>query len=360
MAQETEIEVQGDERDEDQDEAFVTYDIAAYPSDPTLSVISEMWSNAELIVPKFQRNFVWDIKRASLLIESFMMNIPVPQAFIYVDQDDKKLVIDGLQRIMSIVYFMKGYFGEEDDKGKRTVFSLHGLNAKSPYSGKRYEDFSEAEKRKFRSRTLRMINIKQISPKDSDSSAYHIFERLNTGGIPLKPQEIRNCVYHGKLVDALVEMNRGSAWRKIVGKKQLDKHQKDVELILRVLAFTTRSDNYDKPMKEFVTNTIREFRDATNARVQDFIANFESFCAQLVSSLGERPFHIHGPLNASALDAVMSVLFGQLDAIGGNLTPRFRALIADQRFLDTLSVSTSDKQVVANRMTVAKQVLLNG
>lgn len=77
------------------DEAFVTYEIAAYPADYTLSVLAAMWDEKDILVPKFQRNFVWTIRQASLLIESLLMGLPVPQAFFFVEADGKYLVIDG-------------------------------------------------------------------------------------------------------------------------------------------------------------------------------------------------------------------------------------------------------------------------
>src|SRR3546814_10248722 len=73
---------------------------------------------------------------------------------------------------------------------------------------------------------------------------------LNTGGTPLTAQEIRHCVFHGPIVDELSKVNENAAWRKIIGKAPLDKHQKDIELILRTLAISTRADEYEKPMKD--------------------------------------------------------------------------------------------------------------
>ncbi|MEW6093888.1 MAG: DUF262 domain-containing protein, partial [Chloroflexota bacterium] len=84
------------EVDESQeDEAYVTYDIATYPSDFTLSGIVEMWGNGDITIPEFQREFVWTIKQSSLLIESFLLGLPVPPVFFYIDDENKNLVIDG-------------------------------------------------------------------------------------------------------------------------------------------------------------------------------------------------------------------------------------------------------------------------
>src|SRR5690606_22122035 len=149
----------------------------------------------------FQRNFVWSIKQSSLLIESFLLGLPVPQVFFYIDADNTNLVIDGQQRILSVVFYFEGYFGSENLQGRRQVFRLTGLSKGSPYAGKRFEDLSQTEQRKLKNSVLRAVNIRQLAPANQNTSMYHIFERLNTGGTPLRPQEIRNCVFHGDLVN---------------------------------------------------------------------------------------------------------------------------------------------------------------
>ena len=221
-----------DEETEDNDVA-IAYDIASYPSDLTLSVVNEMWLGGDIVIPEYQRNYVWTIKQASLLIESFLIGLPVPQVFFYVDEENKNQVIDGQQRIMSVVYYLEGYFGSESLHGKKQVFRLQGLDDKSIFAKKRFEDLEESQQRKLKSAVLRAINIRQLNPRGEATSAYHIFERLNTGGTPLKPQEIRNCVFRGEFVRVLRTLNEDRNWRKIVGKKTYDRHQKDVEDVMK-------------------------------------------------------------------------------------------------------------------------------
>ncbi len=353
-----EIEVEDTEGSDE--EAFVTYDIASYPSDYTLSVLEEMWKNGDIIVPHFQRRFVWTIKQSSLLIESLLMGLPVPQAFFYVDPENRNLVIDGLQRIMSIVYFFDGYFGEEGVQGKKTVFRLTGLSDRSPYAGKTYEELSDADKRKLKGRPLRVINVKQLGPKDDNTSAYHIFERLNTGGTPLTAQEIRHCVFHGPIVEELSEANTHDSWRQIIGKTNFDKHQKDVELILRVLAIATRADEYEKPMKEFLNVTMEHNRRATSGESKTFFSTFPKVCDIILTSLGEKPFNIKGRINASALDSVMGTLMTIADKIPNDLSERYTALKADPDFIDTLSLSTSDVSVIKQRLDVVRRHIVSG
>ncbi|MGD1858816.1 MAG: DUF262 domain-containing protein [Leptolyngbyaceae cyanobacterium] len=223
------------EKEDEENEVLVSYDIATYPSDFTLSGIYDMWQEGDITVPEFQREFVWTIRQASLLIESFLCGLPVPSVFFYIDDENKNLVIDGQQRILSTVFYFDGFFGFENFQGKRQVFRLIGLDEKSPYYRKKFDELSSSDQRKLKNSVLRAINIRQLSPANDSTSVYHIFERLNTGGTPLKPQEIRNCVFRGGLAQKLKELNKDSNWRKILGKKIFDRHQADIELILRVI-----------------------------------------------------------------------------------------------------------------------------
>jgi Protein of unknown function DUF262 len=342
----------------DENEVAIAFDIASYPSDLTLSVVYEMWNNGDITVPEYQRNFVWTLKQASLLIESFLIGLPVPQVFFYVDEHNKNQVIDGQQRIMSVVYYMDGFFGSESIQGKKQVFRLQGLDDKSIFAKKRFEDLSEAYQRRLRSAVLRAINIRQLNPKGEPTSVYHIFERLNTGGTPLKPQEIRNCVFRGDLVRILRDLNGDANWRAIVGKKTLDRHQKDVELILRVFALGYFFDEYAKPMKEFLNRIMSREIEGSSREARTFMGDFVLTAQMIVDTLGPRPFHIRGPLNSAALDAVFATLLKYSGKVPADLAARFAALKADGEFYDTTFYGTSDHTVVKRRFDAARRHLI--
>jgi len=343
---------------EDNDVA-ITYDIASYPSDLTLSVVYEMWRNGDITIPEYQRNFVWTIRQASLLIESFLLGLPVPQVFFYVDENNKNQIIDGLQRILSVVYYIDGYFGSESIHGKRQVFRLQGLDDKSAFAKKRFEDLEELHQRKLKSAVLRAINIRQLNPKGEATSAYHIFERLNTGGTPLKPQEIRNCVFAGELVRILRGLNENEDWRQLLGKTTFDRHQKDVELILRIYALSYYFSEYAKPMKEFLNRTMSRDRNGTARNVKAFEDAFPTVASMLLKLIGPRPFHLRGPLNASALDAVFATFVRNPAAIPDDLSDRFSRLKEDSEFYETTTFSTSDSAFVKRRFEMVKAYLVD-
>lgn len=341
-----------------EDEVPIQYDIATYPSDFTLSGIFEMCNNQDITIPEFQREFVWSIRQSSLLIESFLLGLPVPPVFFYIDEENKNLVIDGQQRILTIKFFFEGFFGFENYQGKRTVFRLEGLDDKSPFSKKCFSDLDDSDQRKLKSTVLRAINIRQLAPRGENTSIYHIFERLNTGGTPLKPQEIRNVVFRGEIVRKLRELNDNEYWKKILGKNTKDKHQQDVELILRIFALSRKSREYEKPMKEYLNKTMERNKNGDTPEFLEFAQLFPQTAQLIIEKLDRKPFHLRGPLNSAVLDSVFCTLLDNLNKIPSDLVNRFASLKENVHFNSLTRSSTTDTNVVRERFKLVKSFLI--
>lgn len=345
------------EEDDTEDDQYHEYSLTSYPSDFTLAVLYDQWKEGEIVVPDFQRGYVWNVEQASKLIESFLVGLPIPQVFLYVDDDHKLLVIDGQQRITSIAYFFDGFFGAETG-GSRKVFRLTGLSERSPYKGKAFEDFDASTQRKLKGAPLRAINIRQLKPEADTSSVYQIFERLNTGGTPLKPQEIRNAVYRGALNDLLKDFNELTDWRHLLGKKDPDKHMRDVELLLRVFALTYYRDKYDGKMKDFLTARMSANRDAKSDAVRDFAKTFPLVAKELVSKLPGNPFRRGGPINSAMLESILcACLVNWPKAQEAPLISGFQKLVADAPFQKAISQSTNSRDNVKTRFDRASVLL---
>jgi uncharacterized protein with ParB-like and HNH nuclease domain len=341
---------------EDSESTPVEFEIATYPADYTLEVLHQKWKSEDIIIPKFQRGFVWKISQASRLIESFMLGLPVPQIFIYTDPEQKSLVVDGQQRLKSIFFFFEGFFGEEDKLGKRKVFKLEGINENSKWLNKTFNDFSEPDKRKLKNSVLRAIIIKQLNPED-DTSVYHIFERLNTGGTLLKNQEVRNCVYLGKLNDLLQELNKYPVWRKLLGKPILDSRQKDIELVLRYIALYDRGKEYRRPMKDFLSSFMKRNRNPSEKMIEHERERFQKTCDLILKTLGEKPFNPRGALNASVFDSVFLAFSKHLDSFPKDIKERYDRLKADEDFNKFTRSSTTNEEVVKGRLEKAEEIL---
>lgn len=346
--------------EEEADEApHVEFDIAVSPSDPSLELLAQQIERGDIIIPFYQRKYVWKIEQASKLIESFLMGLPVPQVFLYVNAEDQLEVIDGQQRLMSVKYFMEGLFGEEDDKGRRQVFKLRGLSERSDYNGKAFLDLPSKEQRKFRNSTLRAINIKQLKPSLRNDSVFHIFERLNTGGTQLKPQEIRNAVYRGEIVERLTKLNDTPGWRNILGINRADKNQKDIELILRLFSMFESWGEYEKPMLRYLNKAMEKERQFNSSRAIRFAKRFPSV-VQIVNEALTKPFRPRGVINSAVLESVMVSLLENEKITADLLKKRYPELLRDAAFLAGMTAGTTDTLVLRNRLALARKILGNG
>lgn len=331
------------------------YEISTYPADFTLEGLHAKWKAGDIEIPKFQRQFVWKQAQASKLIESFLVGLPVPAVFFYTEKKSQKyLVIDGQQRLKSVFYFFEGYFGEENNQ-RRRIFRLKGLSDKSNWNDKTFNEFDEEDNRKLKNCVLRSFIVNQLDP-DDDTSIYHIFERLNTGGTLLTNQEVRNCVYGGKFNDLLIELNQYPSWRSILGKPKLDSRQKDIELILRFLALYNPS-KYEKPLKDYLSKYMKHNRNASPEFIDQIKNLFQQTCDAVYNSLGEKPFHIRAGLNSSAFDSVMVAFAKNLNNIPDDIGYRYSNLVDDEDFYSFTSRSTTDVKIVLNRLEMANRIL---
>jgi len=341
--------------DEDYESSPPSYKISTYPADYTLEVLDSKWRSGEIIIPVFQRGFVWKQVQASKLIESFLIGLPVPAVFFYTEQKSQKyFVIDGQQRLKSIFYYFDGYFGEELNN-KRKIFRLTGLSEKSRYYQKEYADLTDSDKLKLKNSVLRSFVVQQLNPND-DTSMYHIFERLNTGGTLLTNQEVRNCVYHGKLITLLKDLNKYDNWRIILGKDLPDSRQKDIELIVRFFSMRDISA-YEKPLKDFISNFMRKNANADDQALKKAESIFTKTCDMIVKYLEEKPFHIRSGLNAAVFDSVMVAISKHLNSIPNNIKTRYAKLIKDQDYDKATRTSTTDIENIELRFNKADEVL---
>ena len=351
----------------DHDVSLHGYEILTYPADFTLEVLVGKWKKKEIQIPKIQRKFVWTQAQASKLIESFLMGLPVPPIFFYQSRSDNSLlVVDGQQRLRSIAFFFSGLFGESGTGKKAGSFNLTGLDPKSPYFETTYQqlkDTNQAAFNKLNNSVLRSFVMKQLDPSD-DTSIFQIFERLNTGGVILQGQEIRNCIYEGTFNDMLNELNKGTAWRQIFGKKAEDKRMRDMELILRFFALFHNIKNYKKPMKKFLNDFMGSHRRTTLEKLTTFRTEFVKVSEAVVAHLGEHPFHIHRGLNAAVYDSTFTAFARHLDYVGTTteararkVHSRFQQLIHDDTYLSWVTSATTDEDIVPKRIDRAEQIL---
>lgn len=339
-----ELLVEETELTDDDEPQNVRYDIMSFPTDFTVQVMFQKWSSGQLIIPKYQRRYVWNMPQASRLIESFLLGLPIPQVFLYREHSGPELyVVDGHQRLATIAHYYRGAF-----PGDR-IFRLRGVNPN--WDGKTYTDLSEDDQKNLNDATLRSIIIRQIQPEDN-SSVYQIFERLNTGGTQLNPMEIRRAIFRGKANDLLDKLNQNTNWRELIGRTEPDPRFRDLEMILRVLALTENWRNYSKPMKSFITQHMAVLDKLSSEDICEIEERFSNACKLIRNALETRPFHLRQRLNLAVMDVIMACSIELIDSLDTDIGIAFEQLREDDAFIDSVSYNTSDVSSVQQRFNL--------
>jgi len=342
----------------DYESAPPEYKLLTYPADYTLEVLYGQWKSDAIEIPEFQRQFVWSVTQASKLIESFLVGLPVPAIYLFTEQDSQKsLVIDGQQRLRSVFYFFDGFFGKEV-RGKRQTFRLKGLHPKSKWYEKSFEEFPVSDRRKLNNSVLRAFIVQQLAPRD-DTSVYHVFERLNTGGTLLTNQEIRNCVISGPFNKLLVSLNELESWRKLLGKPHADSRQRDVELLLRFFAMLDTT-TYEKPLKDHLSRYMKRHRHAEAHWLNKQHTLFTKTCERILAELGPKPFHIVAGLRPAVFDCVMAAFANHQDEMPADIGNRYNTLKNNPDFLSLTRNATTDVETVRDRFAMAERELFGG
>ena len=345
------------EDEEDNSVAPVRYRITSFGVDFDVEGLYRRLSRDEIVVPRFQRSYVWNIRQASRFIESLLLGLPVPEIFLSRDFDsDKYVVIDGQQRLKSIQFFYDGVFNPPRESDTSTIFKLTGVQKE--FEGMTYEELGRSDQFRIDNSTIHATVVKQDVPEKDNTSVYHIFDRINSSGTRLTPQEIRSAIYHGKLINTLGALNDDFIWRSIFGR--VSRRQKDQELILRFLAFLFDSDNYKPPMTEFLTKFVGKNRNPEDDFLETASQVFVTTMAYFQGALGKSAFRPDRALNAAVFDSMSIALARRIDST--QFKPNFEdirtahgELLKDPEYLDAVSRRTANEQSVKTRMTIAAE-----
>lgn len=362
------------------------YDITATPNDFNVMTIASFIESGSIVLPIFQRNFTWDIKRASKLIESLILGLPVPQTFLYEESKNRFLILDGQQRLMSIYFFTKMRFPKASKRADlKKVFMEYGripenilgsgeffdqFDLKLPkktsgdnsmFEGLNYQTLGDY-KTSFNLRAIRNVIVKQNEPKNDNSSIYEIFDRLNTGGVTLKGQEIRANLYYSDFYRILYEMNTNSEWRRILQKDDEDIYMRDVELLLRAFALLLEGNSYKPSMSRF----LNEFsQKAKQDYSQEYTNHLKYVFDLFMSSLSELPDNaFFGKLSKKFSIGTFEAIFSAkcrpiLEKNDVTISPltleEIESITSDTEFKKMLREGTTKQQHVKKRLEIAEK-----
>ena len=317
-------------------------------------VVTMMKSNDIVLDPDYQRNYIWDNKKASLLIESILLNVPIPIIYVSEEEDSTWSVIDGLQRLNSLLRYFNG------------EFKLGGLEVLQELNGCVYSKLNPKASRILRNGILRIILIfKESHPEIK----YEIFMRLNRGAIQLNEQELRNCLYRGELNDLLKQLRTNKKFLTMVGLEEPHKRMIDAEIILRYFTISESYDVHDGELKNYtgqVKSSLNRYLQSKRLMLPSEInclrQKFETTIEKVYDVFGNEAFQkinddnsIDPRLNRAIMDFVM-VSFEHIDR--GKLISRkseIRELLRDlplndSVFNDAISSGTSDKKKLEYRL----------
>lgn len=306
--------------------------------------------------PDFQRNEVWSKEQKSQLIESTMLEIPIPAFYMKKDVQGRLIVVDGLQRTLAL----RGFLNDE--------FPLTGLKALSKLNGL---TCSEMRKNESLSNLITRVEDRQlyfyVISKDTPMSiVYDIFNRINTGGTKLERQEIRNCIFIGHSTRMLKELSGEEIFKDAIDEGISDKRMKDREAALRCIAFTILDykKTYTRSMDDFLEQAMRRINKMSTVEVEDLKRKFLFIMGQTLNAFGDANFRIpsdytRGRINIAVMETVYYVYYQKIElgqTIDNNLMRQsFQALLKDTDYLDAVRNSTGSPSKVTTRFNLAKK-----
>lgn len=378
---------EGEESEATEDVSFTEYNISSSPNDFNIKTLNNFIDSGIVMIPGFQRNYVWDIKKASKLIESIIIGIPIPQIFLFEEAKNKFIVIDGQQRYMTIFYFMKKRFPRKEKRLElRKIFDEHksipeetlndntyfiDFNLKlqttqpnqiNKFNNLNYFTLEQEDQVTFDLRTIRNIIIKQSSPDDGNSVVFEIFNRLNTGGVNLKPQEIRTSLFHSDFYEMLYKLNLWNDWRSYTPTKTPNLHMKDIEILLRGFAMLVNFNDYKPSMTRFLNKFSFFAKKDSKKNIEYLETLFKKFVSVLPDEELKLFYNKTGRFNISVFESIFvascesAFKSKNLDIIIPTIE-QVNQLKEDTDFIAATQSDTASIKNVSGRINKAKEIL---
>lgn len=348
---------QEDENDiKDTNQQINFHDAMTLSSDWTIETIYSQINKANIdLSPEFQRRSAWDNTRKSRLIESIIIGMPIPNIVLAEKQQQKGkyIVIDGKQRLLSITEFM-----DEEIK-------LQGLDIRTDLNGLSFSQLNHDDKNLFENSTIRSTLIRNWG---DENFLYIIFYRLNSGSLPLSPQELRKSLIGSKLINKIEEYMTSSQQFKNIFGEDLDKRMRDSELVLRFIAFEQNLQNYKGNFRTFLDHTTEYFEENTTSKDDELTNLFEKLNIALdlsVRVFGSNAFKkwdqskekYEPKINRAIFDCITRFfseknLTEDFIASTQNIEHSFQDICSIQKFKDAIEKSTKSTKSVHDRIDI--------
>ena len=347
------------------------FNFGSWGADLSFRELIDRFNEGELIKPDLQRYYVWDKLEASRFIDSILLGLPLPSIFLAKTKDEKLLIIDGFQRIMTVYDYVTGIFGPD---GK--IFRLtDSTKVNARWKGKAFTELNEVEQRKIKNTTIHSIVFSQKKPANNDTGMYQIFERLNTSGRTLLPQEIRNCVYQNTNMNKLLfELNQNPIWRSLFGDVNIDKRMRDMEMILRFFTLFFIYTNPPPQKSISLKKVLNQHMGNSEKNTEDLIVfqkfMFEETIEKIFNIFGSNAFHNIGTknenefipkFNPTIFDSIMIAVVNErgqdIDNKLENLKRRRKELLKSTEYQSYTRIRTTNIENIIGRIDMVRKYM---
>mgnify|MGYP002622985372 CR=1 FL=1 len=326
---------------------FNTYDMT------TKELVSLVADGTINISPEYQRQFRWEEERQSSLIESIFLGIPVPSLFMATNSDNTWEVIDGVQRLSTIINFVAGRDADIRKKIKKSEpLKLRGLKKLSLFNDHTFDELPSTIRLEF---NLKPIKVITLSDKSDKLVRFDLFERLNTGGVKLSDQEIRSCVYTGDFVRFIKRLSKDENFKAVTKKPTRRETDGTIEeLVLRFFAYLYYRESFD--------HNVRDFLNEFMAKGQDMnLDEMEAIFRNVFTQLRRLEHGIVKSVNGNNTSTILweAVTVGAAEAIRSgkeqiNLND-FYEWVRTPEFNKLVTGATNSKPKIEQRIEFAKQ-----
>ena len=329
--------------------------------DYNLSTLADLVEEGSIDAnPRYQRRNRWDTVRSSRLIESFLMNVPVPPVFLNEDEFGQYSIIDGKQRLTAITDFIKGRL------------RLEGMKVFSDVNDMTIADLPAGLRTIVKTRpTLRAVII---LPQSDQDIKFEVFQRLNTGGVKLNAQEIRNSAFPGALNDTILDLSTDKEFHRILGirKKETSviySEMRDAEFVLRFFAFQSNWKTFTGGMKRHMDSFMAENRNASARQIAGWKRTFRDRLDSVQAAFGETCFRRwmpekegwRKPVLAAIYDAQMFGCEGygaeQLAPFKKKLDAGMRRLFEEDNFRSAIDSATNTPSYFKARIEAVRALV---
>jgi hypothetical protein len=328
--------------------------------DLTVRELVRMAASKELIrAPVYQRKFRWDERDESRLIESLLLGLPVPSVFVATNENGTWELVDGLQRISTLLHFLAKTVPDNVQETLSSIDKIapltlsHELEVLTAFRGYNFESLPISVQLTL---TKRAIRVTALSDKSDRKVRFELFERLNRGGVALTAQEVRACIFHGKFSQLLRELAEDADFKALLKlQKGYESDGTREEQVLKFFAYLNHRDDFDGAVSDFLTDYMEAVESSFDvAAGRALFEKVVRAIRKIHPSAILRPKYHSTPLNQ--FEAIL-VAAGELIQSGKTLKKPAKGWLADSELVLYSTKGTNTVGALTNRIRRAKELL---